>query len=541
MLDERSDPTLCGLLHGRLGYLTWASGDGPGGLSHHLEAVRLVPADPPSIERARVLGALGGALMGVGRYEESRDVCETAVACAVATGARSEEARARNMLGSDLVALGEVGEGLDQLERSRRIADEVGPPEMLIVAHHNYALNLAQAGRLDDALAEAVAGRETARRVGLERRYGPDLAALAGDVLIRLGRWDEAAAVTGEGLDLDPAGRGTVYLAAVRGRLHALRGEGEEATQRFEDADRLAVGDVDPHLAAFVARGRAELFLGSGDPAGALAAVTTGLDGLGGVPDPYAALPLLTLGLQAAADVAEDARAARDTDALKRGQEAAGPLGASVLSMEQRRTDQALGPLLDLALAEQDRLDGRADPAAWMSAAERLETLPDPYLSAYARFRAAESELRSRGVRGGGAQHLAAAHAVATRLGAGPLRRSIEGLALRARVSLSAPAGEPAAQRDSAASPEAASARPAASGTRRVAGLSAREVEVLRLVARGQSNGEIAERLFITRKTAGVHVTHILDKLGVTNRVEAAMVAARLGLAERGEGQDGGS
>jgi DNA-binding NarL/FixJ family response regulator len=53
---------------------------------------------------------------------------------------------------------------------------------------------------------------------------------------------------------------------------------------------------------------------------------------------------------------------------------------------------------------------------------------------------------------------------------------------------------------------------------------------VLRLVAAGRTNGQIAERLFIARKTAGVHVTHILDKLGVANRVEAAMVAARLGL-----------
>jgi DNA-binding NarL/FixJ family response regulator len=70
------------------------------------------------------------------------------------------------------------------------------------------------------------------------------------------------------------------------------------------------------------------------------------------------------------------------------------------------------------------------------------------------------------------------------------------------------------------------------------AGLSPREIEVLRLVAAGRSNGEIAERLFITRKTAGVHVTHILDKLGVSNRVEAAMAAARLGIAPAGD-EDG--
>ncbi len=535
MVDEAADPTLCGLLHGRLGYLTWASGDGPGGLHHHLEAARLVPADPPSVERARVLGGLGGALMGVGRYAESREICESAVACAVATGARSEEARARNMLGSDLVALGDVAEGLEQLERSRRIAAEAGPPEMLIVTHHNYALNLAQAGRLEDALAEADAGREQARRAGLERRYGPDLAALATDVLIRLGRWDDAAAVATEGLDLDPAGLGTVYLSAVRGRLHALRGEWEEATERFEIADRLAAGDVDPHLAAFVARGRAELLLGAGDPGGALTAVQKGLSGLGSTPDAYAAVPLLMLGLQAAADLGELCRASRDADGLARATDAGGALSASVLDLDARRADPVLGPLIDLALAEGERLEGRAEPARWMAAAERLDELPDPYLAAYARFRGAEAELRSRGVRGGRAEHLAAAHAAATRVGAGPLRRSIEELALRARVALAPMPAEPAPDGGSA---ESGAPVPATPG---VAGLSAREVEVLRLVALGQSNGEIAERLFITRKTAAVHVTHILDKLGVANRVEAAMVAARLGLAAPADGEDRGS
>jgi DNA-binding CsgD family transcriptional regulator len=66
-------------------------------------------------------------------------------------------------------------------------------------------------------------------------------------------------------------------------------------------------------------------------------------------------------------------------------------------------------------------------------------------------------------------------------------------------------------------------------------GLSAREIEVLELVTAGMTNGEIADRLFITRKTAAVHVTHILDKLGVPNRVSAAMIGARVGLAAPAE------
>ncbi|MEK8109905.1 response regulator transcription factor [Micromonospora sp. M12] len=60
--------------------------------------------------------------------------------------------------------------------------------------------------------------------------------------------------------------------------------------------------------------------------------------------------------------------------------------------------------------------------------------------------------------------------------------------------------------------------------------LTAREREVLRLVAEGHSNSRIAERLFISPKTASVHVSRIIAKLGVTNRVEAAAVAHRLGL-----------
>ena len=61
--------------------------------------------------------------------------------------------------------------------------------------------------------------------------------------------------------------------------------------------------------------------------------------------------------------------------------------------------------------------------------------------------------------------------------------------------------------------------------------LTDRETEVLRLVARGLSNQEIADELFISEKTAGVHVGHILAKLGLANRTQAALYALREGLA----------
>ena len=102
-------------------------------------------------------------------------------------------------------------------------------------------------------------------------------------------------------------------------------------------------------------------------------------------------------------------------------------------------------------------------------------------------------------------------------LGAAPLRREIELLADRGRLGLEQPV-------DAAAVPEAPPS-PAAS-----LGLTHREAEVLALVATGRTNRQIGQALFITPKTASVHVSRILAKLGVTGRGEAAAIAHRLGL-----------
>jgi DNA-binding CsgD family transcriptional regulator len=134
------------------------------------------------------------------------------------------------------------------------------------------------------------------------------------------------------------------------------------------------------------------------------------------------------------------------------------------------------------------------------------------------------------------------------------LRSAIEVLARRARIPLpteldlvpepasSAVEGDGAsAGLDGSRTPsgiEAASGRSVARPAAPAHSLSSREVEVLRLVAAGRSNGEIGDELFISRKTAGVHVTHILNKLGVSNRVEAAMAAARLGILDGDGGGD---
>jgi DNA-binding CsgD family transcriptional regulator len=166
---------------------------------------------------------------------------------------------------------------------------------------------------------------------------------------------------------------------------------------------------------------------------------------------------------------------------------------------------------------ERSRLEGRSDPAQWQAAATAWLALGRLYPAAYAHWRQAEALLASKAPRAQAEETLRAAHAVAVRLGAAPLRRELELLAQRGRLRLEAPA-EPAV-----AEPEARSV-PASLG------LTAREVEVLALVAAGRTNRQIGQALFITPKTAGVHVSRILAKLGVTGRGEAAAIAHRLGL-----------
>jgi DNA-binding CsgD family transcriptional regulator len=169
-----------------------------------------------------------------------------------------------------------------------------------------------------------------------------------------------------------------------------------------------------------------------------------------------------------------------------------------------------------LCEAELARLDGHADPDLWAAATAAWERLAEPYPAAYARWRAAEALLLRGVAREQVESSLRAAHETACELGAAPLCSEIEALARRGRVDLAAEAVPTAAR------------RPPSSLDR--LGLTAREQEVLALVAVGRTNRQIAETLFISPKTATVHVSNILGKLGVRSRVEAATIAHRLGI-----------
>jgi DNA-binding CsgD family transcriptional regulator len=158
------------------------------------------------------------------------------------------------------------------------------------------------------------------------------------------------------------------------------------------------------------------------------------------------------------------------------------------------------------AEAEWTRVEGHSDPARWQIAVEAF-SYGHIYAVARCQWRLAEA-LLGAGDREHAAVAARAAYQTAVRLGAAPLRRALEALARRARLDL----GE---------------GLPQESGR---AGLTPRELEVLGLLVAGRSNRQIAEELFISGKTAGVHVTSILAKLGVHSRLQAAARARELGL-----------
>jgi DNA-binding CsgD family transcriptional regulator len=227
---------------------------------------------------------------------------------------------------------------------------------------------------------------------------------------------------------------------------------------------------------------------------------------------PRYAAPVYALGLRVEADRAELAGAAGPDDAttamlLDQLHEAAmSPAAAGIPELAAWHAT---------ALAERTRQQGQPDPAAWAAAVAAWERLAQPYRVAYAGYRQAEALLATTGDRDTAAAVLARAAELCGRLGARPLQGEVQALAQRARLDQTPPTAAPAAGMP----PPAAQL-----------GLTPREAEVLALVAAGRSNRQIAQALFISPKTVGVHVSNILAKLGVAGRVEAAAIAHRLGL-----------
>jgi DNA-binding CsgD family transcriptional regulator len=339
-----------------------------------------------------------------------------------------------------------------------------------------------------------------------------------------LGRWDEADRLT---TAVRPGSAGDPWEAhAVRARLATLTGRFDVA-----DAHLRALDDPRssaPHAVGWPAYGAfvaAELAWWRRQYGLARDAVVRGLGIAAETSDDVGALELAALGVRVAADEAGLSRATRSRAGGVPAEEFAMACWARLASARSDGIAHRYQALAASADAELSRLRGTSDPDAWGVAVERWDAVADPFEGACARWRLAEALLSSAADRARAEPVLREALEVAERFGAAPLASEIEGLARRARLTTKPP--EVAASE--VAPPTAATTARERALER---GLSQREVDVLELLASGATDREIADRLFITEKTASHHVSHILTKLAVNRRGEAGAIAHRLGLGD---------
>jgi ATP/maltotriose-dependent transcriptional regulator MalT len=528
LVDEAVHPVRIGLLSERLGRYAWIAGQGDLAKEAHQRAVELTPAEPPSVARARAMAGLAQILMLGGRNADSGLMAEEALVVARSVGARDIEGHALNTRGLVRGVAGQVDGAKEDLETALRIAEEVDNVDDIGRAYANTTWMFELAGRLEDAIAVAERGVAAVAPLGLMRFFGAHLLCNIGSCLYRLGRWDEAEEAIRRAEATGPFGINEILVQELLGRLALARGRFDEATQRLQPLAAVAERAVDIQFIGPVEASLAELALWQDRPTEAADRIAATIRLIDHSPEIRIG-EIYALGLRANADAAELARARRSPS----DEDAARIAGESLLEGIRRRhadvvaTRPAVAHLSEvwrlLCEAEALRLHRRPDTDAWAACAEAWAGQRQPYVAAYARWREGEARLAARGDRALAATALRAALETARWLRAQPLEQAIVQLATRARLAL-ASADDAGAQE---AAPAPAPPDPAAGFS-----LTAREREVLALVAEGYTNRRIAEALFISENTAGVHVSNILGKLGVAGRGEAAALAYRLGLVE---------
>jgi DNA-binding CsgD family transcriptional regulator/tetratricopeptide (TPR) repeat protein len=569
---ERADADLNAELHETLGRVARTLGDHDRALAEHRRAVAIVPPED-SVGRARIVGSLAQTLMLLGLFQEADAVGREAIAVARRVGpeARAIEAHALCTIGV-AEAWGASGEaGITLLRSARELAHELDDPDVGFRATLNLTTSLSLLGRRDEAISITEAAIDQARRDGLEVAYGNPLRGNIAEALFNAGRWAEARDIIRTALEWSPDPVAFADASVTAAMLEVETSVDERAASLLGWRPLQVDHAPDPQLEVPATRAAASFALWRGDVADARRAAERGWTLVRRAEDWALTARMASTYLEVQAAAAEDAHERRAlpeiSGARHRGRrvlaETETVLRASGIAPGSPGRLEADAHLAT-ARAFMARLESRDDPVLWDAAAQAWERAREPYQVAKARWRQAEAALPGRDARVGRAAArgpLLQAVRIARELEARPLERALEGLARRALISLptapreAATAATPAEPVVAGPAPSQVGTRPepGAAGTAGVPvmaspiaaafagaadagraepafGLSNREREVLGLIVEGRTNREIGERLFISQKTVGVHVGNILAKLGVSGRVEAAMVAVRLEL-----------
>lgn len=529
-VDLGGEPVRSARLLERLGTYCFNAGRADEAETAYRAALDLLPTDPPSAARAQVLAGLAMLAMGWSRLDDARSWCRQAIDTARTAGARAEEGRALNALGVVTAYTGDIEAGLGYSKASLAIAREIDEPDELASAYVDLTHVLGLAGLHDEAVSVCRAGYEQMQRLGIARQDGTFLQANAAESLFRSGRWDEAEALIHTALEQRPRGMRafpalaqSAFLAIGQGRLQVAAARVERVRvlgdqHGLPDAWRRELYEMDAELALWEHR-----------PGDALTAAEAGLVLVAEGDEQTFAGQLVWLAARAGADLADLARVGRDTDLLAAARErvevvVARARGFDPDPLEPGRhplpVGRALAPMVSAELERLAQVCGEQLADAWATAAAPWHALGQPLPEAYARWREAEALVLAKhpGQRSVGA--VRTAWTLARDLGAEALVGEVVRLAGWGRVDL--PDTGPQGGRVEVVLP-AQAPTPAL-------GLTTRELEVLGALVGGSTNREIADALFISVKTASVHVSNILRKLDVSSREEAARVGHRLGL-----------
>ena len=520
---DHPDPATAAVVHLRAAYHRGLEAP-DAGLPLINEALRLFEQQPPSAEHAEAWFHYGGIFLlhAEGRLEESRNALNRALEIAERAGATALMPRILAYLAVQAFTHGQIGDGFAILDRGRALA-EAADGEGAVWVDVIESDILLKTGKFQAAADAAQRGLRTARQTGRHTSLTASvLPANASEALLAAGRTAEAAALI-DPLTTGPPDRDHFPVHISRAEIDLLRGDLEAAAKRWQQINAVIGRYFSIDFAREAAQRAAELALWARRPGDALQEVQRAL-ALYQAPDlAFACARLLGAGMRACADLAERARAHRDDHAAGAALAAAGDLtawldrmgGVAFTGNPLMATIPADHATWD---AERTRLAGASDPAAWSAAAKTWEDLCCPHRAGYAWWRCAEAQLAARQPTPTAATALRTAAAAAQ--GHAPLLAQIRAVAQRARIPLhTAP---PESQR-----PPAAPAR---------YGLTERELAVLCLLAAGRTNAQIGAELYISPRTAGVHVTNILRKLGVSNRVQAAALAEHAGLCPAEQG-----
>jgi DNA-binding NarL/FixJ family response regulator len=418
------------------------------------------------------------------------------------TGSVELRARALSLEGQIRAKLGDSERGVELAREGLALALAENLTDPAAEAYYRLASALEHASGYPEALDAYTAASDFCQQQGISGMADICFACLA-PVMVKTGEWDRAAEFCRTIMD---GGGGAPALArmvaaAELGIVSVLRGETRRTRRLLSDSLAFARRNELFGLEVEAAHGlaRADALGGRADDA---------LQGARGLIDRIAdreerhysvsALRWTTTlfaGRGLKADVARSAELLSQTAGTLGGAEAVAGLG------------HALG---ELAL-----VDGDAAGAAqqFTYALDLLGDLTVPYERAETELRAAVA-LAAAGERGLAIERLTAAYRAARRLGARPLAAAAAGELARLGEKVERRLGRRAA------------------GELAHAGLSRREVEVLRLVSVGRTNREIARALFLSPRTVDMHVRNILTKLDCRSRTEATHRAVGLGLLE---------